>query len=75
MFGAKLCQFGFSWYKDGPILTIYSVMQSDGNSSYGDVVLESFNKAYRVKDSILHQKYEKLIFLDLYSEDFNFNVY
>ena len=42
-------------------------MQSDENSFYGDVV---FNKAYRDKDSILDQKYEKQIFWDLYHEDF-----
>ena len=50
----------------------YSVMQSDGNSFFGDVVLDSFNKEYRDKDSILDQKYEKWIFWDLYYEDFNF---
>ena len=30
-------------------------MQSDGNSFYGDVVLNSFNKASRDKDNILDQ--------------------
>ena len=29
----------------------------DGNSLYGDVVLESFNMVYSDEDSILHQKY------------------
>ena len=31
------------------------VMQSDGNSFYGDVVLESFNKTSRDEDNILDQ--------------------
>ena len=34
-------------------------MQSDGNSFYGDVVLDSLNKASRDEDSILDQNYEK----------------
>ena len=38
----------------------------------GDVVSQSFNMAYRDKDSILYQKYEKLICFDIYYEDFNF---
>ena len=50
-------------------------MQSGGISFYGDVVLWSFNKAYRNKDGILDQKYEKQIFWDLYYEDFNFKSY
>ena len=33
----------------------YSEMQSDGNSFYGDVVLDSVNMAYRGGDSILDQ--------------------
>ena len=52
----------------------YSLMQSDGNSFCGDVVLDSFNKAYRDKDTILDQKYEKRIFFYLYYEDFIFKV-
>ena len=48
-------------------------MQSDGNSFHGDVILKSFNKAFRDKDSILDQIYEKRIFRDLYYDDFNFN--
>ena len=40
----------------------YSVMQSDGNSFCGVVVLFSFNKACRVEDSILDHIYEKKIF-------------
>ena len=53
-----------------PLGKRYSVMQSNGNSSYGDVVLNSFNKGYRDKDSILEQKYKKRIFWDLHYEDF-----
>ena len=30
----------------------YSVMQSDGNSLFRDVVLDRFNRIYRDKDSI-----------------------
>ena len=33
-------------------------MHSDGNSFCGDVVLNSFNKAFRVEDNILDQVYE-----------------
>ena len=34
----------------------------------GDVVLDSFNMAYRDEDSILNQKYEKQICKGLYYE-------
>ena len=44
---------------------IYSVMQSDWKRFYGDVVLDWFNMYYRDEDSILDQKYEKQISLDL----------
>ena len=37
---------------------LYSVMQSDGNSFCGDVVLDSFNKTYRDEDNILDQIYK-----------------
>ena len=50
----------------------YSVMQSDGNSFRGDVVLDSCNMSYRDEDNILDQKYEKQISWDLYYEDFIF---
>ena len=40
---------------------LYSVMQSDGNDIYGDVVLDSFNKASRDEDSILDQIYKSKI--------------
>ena len=46
----------------------YSVMQSDGNSFCGDVVLGSFNISYRDEDSILEQKYEKQISWDFYHD-------
>ena len=36
----------------------YSVMQSDGNSFYGDVVLDSFNMAYWYENIILEQNHE-----------------
>ena len=39
------------------------VMQSDRNSFCGDVVLDSFNMAYRDEDSILYQIY-KILFSD-----------
>ena len=47
----------------------YSVMISDGNTYYGDVVLDRFNMAYRGEDSILDKKCEKRIIWDLYYED------
>ena len=50
---------------------IYSVMQSDKNSFYGDVVLKSFRKASRDKDSILNQKNDNRKYWDLYYGDFN----
>ena len=40
-------------------------MQSEGNSFCRDVVLNIFNMAYRDKDSILTEKYEKQIFWEL----------
>ena len=48
----------------------YSVVQSDGNSFWGDVVFDSLNMAYRDEDSISDQKYEQQIFWDLYYEGF-----
>ena len=47
-------------------------MQSDGNNSWEDVVLDSFNMPYKYKNSILVQKYEKEISCDLYYADFKF---
>ena len=41
-----------------------SVKQSDRNSFWGDVVLDSFNMAH--EDSVLDQKYEKQISRDRY---------
>ena len=52
------------------MLFLYSVMQLDGDSFCGDVVLVSFNMLYSDEDSILDQKYEKRIFQDLYYENF-----
>ena len=49
-----------------------SVMQSDGNSFGGDVVLESFSMANRDEGSILDQKYEKQTIWVLYYEDFSY---
>ena len=37
---------------------MYSVMQSDGNSFWGDVVLDNFNKTLRGKENILDQIYK-----------------
>ena len=34
------------------------MMQSDGHSFWGDVVLDSFNKASQDEDNILDQMYE-----------------
>ena len=47
-------------------------MQSDGNSFWEDVVLDSFNNAHRDESSILDKKYEKLIIWDLDDEFFYF---
>ena len=38
----------------------YSVMQSEGNSLDGDVVLDSFNKIFRDEDNILDQIYNSI---------------
>ena len=49
---------------------IYTVLQSDRNTFYGDVVLDSFNKASRDEDNISGQIYKKQIFSDFHYEDF-----
>ena len=41
---------------------MYIVMQSDGNSFCGDVVLDRFNVVYSDEDSMYDQKYGKRIF-------------
>ena len=41
------------------------MMQSDGNSFYGDVVLDSFNMVYSDEDSIKDRKYENETFVIL----------
>ena len=51
---------------------IDTVWCSQMGSLWGAVVLNSFNMVYRDESNILDQKYEKLIFLDLYYEDFKF---
>ena len=38
-------------------LSLYSVMQSDGNSFWGNVVLDGFDRASRDEDNILDQIY------------------
>ena len=48
------------------------MMQSDGNSFYGDVVLDGFNMVYSDEDSIKDRKYEKRNFWDPYYVDFKF---
>ena len=48
----------------------YSVMQSDGNSFWGDVVLDSFDMAYRDEDNILDQMNKTNMF-GFYYDDFN----
>ena len=48
----------------------YSVTQSLSNSLLGDVVLDSFNKVNRAKDSILDQTYQMQICSDFYYDEF-----
>ena len=60
-----------NYFVGGFLVIIQSVMQSDGNSFCGKVILESFNKAPRNDDNILGQKYEKQICSDFYYDDFN----
>ena len=47
-------------------------MQSDGNSFWRDVVLDSFGMAYKSKDSILDQQYNELISWYFNNKDFEF---
>ena len=49
-------------------------MQSDRNTFYGDVVLDSFNKVSRDEDSNLDQIYEKQIFYTFYYLSTNHQV-
>ena len=51
---------------------MYTVMQSDRNTFYGDVVMDSCNKTSRNEDNILDQIYQIQIFSDLYYEDLKF---
>ena len=41
-----------------PFSKVYSVMQSDGNSFGGDLVLDSFNKTFLDEDNNLDQVYK-----------------
>ena len=52
--------------------TLYSVMQLDGSSFGGDVVLDSGYMASSYKDSMLYLIYERHIFSKLYNKDFRF---
>ena len=47
-------------------------MQSDGNSFYANVFLDSVTMAYRYEDSILEQIYEVQIFVYFYYKDLKF---
>ena len=49
-------------------------MQTDGYNYWGDVVLDSFNMAYRDEDSIWDKKCAKQIFWNLYYEDFRIKI-
>ena len=49
----------------------YHVMQSDGNSFGGNIVLDSVYMVSRYEGSILVLIYEKQIFSDLYYKDLN----
>ena len=51
---------------------VYSVMQSDGNSISGEVVLDSFNISYRDDDNIFDKMWEKQISWDFFYEDLKF---
>ena len=45
-------------------------MQLDGNSFFGDVVLDGFDMVNSDEDSILEKTYQEQIFWDLYYKDF-----
>ena len=45
-------------YSSYDLCPTYSVMQPDGNSSGGDVVLDNLNKAACDEDNILNQIYQ-----------------
>ena len=49
---------GNEYLQRWPSYFTYSVMQSDGNSFYGDVVSDNFDNIYRDKDKILDQIYD-----------------
>ena len=53
----------------------YSVMQSDGNSFCGDVVLDSFNKTSRDEDNNIKQMYKsKYVFIIIFMILILFNI-
>ena len=54
------------------LLYVYSVMLSDGNSFCEDVILDSFNMAYRDEHRILDQIYKKANIFYFYYEDLKF---
>ena len=47
-------------------------MKSDRNTFYGDVVLDSFNKASRDEDNILDQMCKTQVCFDFYYDDLIF---
>ena len=47
------------------------VMQSDGNSFCGNVVLDGFTEAYRDEDNILDQIYKSKLCSEYFHEYFN----
>ena len=50
-------------------------MQSDGNSLWEDVFLDSFNMTYTDEDSILDQKHVNKIFGIIIRKILNFEIY
>ena len=50
------------------MLLFSSVIQSDGKSFYGDVIMDSFIMAYCDENSILDQVYKTNIFRLLYGD-------
>ena len=47
----------------------YSVMHSQSNSFWGNVILDNVNMAYRDEDSTLTQRYNEQIFPGFYYKD------
>ena len=67
------CLYKRKRFSDHPILdaapSTYSVMQSGRNSFYGDVVSDSFHKAFPDEDTILEQifrsKYVRIVIMKI----------